>query len=83
MASGGIKNMVSFPTAPGYEDYVNYQFHDNWYGVVTSICAVSIVAVTAGAIMRHRLLVHKAEADDVVDEQVRIVKVERMPDVMA
>ncbi|KAM0817977.1 hypothetical protein AB5N19_03784 [Seiridium cardinale] len=65
MATGGLKNMV-------WIEKENDQRHPmahyllridwTWYGIVTTICVASVAAVTAGAIIRHRLLVKQNHA---------------------
>lgn len=56
MASGGLKNMRSYEVnSPNNTDHITTNWA--WYGVVTAICIIGLLAVAADAIVRHRIFV--------------------------
>ncbi|KAH6655207.1 hypothetical protein BKA67DRAFT_690032 [Truncatella angustata] len=67
MASGGLRKMRSYARAA---QAPSEQFPTNWawYGVVTAICDISLLAVAADAIIRHKMMV--SQERDVVDDTV-------------
>ncbi|KAK9780461.1 putative Cyclin C-terminal domain-containing protein [Seiridium cardinale] len=65
VATGGLKNMVWIEKGNDQRHPMSHyllRIDLTWYSIVTTICVASVAAVTAGAIIRHRLLVKQNHA---------------------
>lgn len=56
VASGGMKYII-VETHMGAEHTMLLELNWTWFGVVIAVCAASLMAVAAGAILRHKVLV--------------------------
>ncbi|KAF3023147.1 hypothetical protein E8E14_013949 [Neopestalotiopsis sp. 37M] len=73
VASGGMKYL--FSQGPSRD---KLQVDQIWRGVVTALCAVSVLAVAADAVIRHKIFVSRARpvADSAGGELPRTAKIE-------